>query len=54
MEALIHHIFEFAESYTVLLIWLMVPLAGLLAYYRHRRWSRVTHEGRDAKDRRAA
>ena len=54
MEGLLNHVFTFAESYTVILLWVIGPIAGAFAYYRYHRWWRQTDEGKDAKDRRAA
>lgn len=53
MASLLWHIFDFAESYTVTLLWIIVPIAGLYGFGRVQR-NALQSEGKDAENRRAS
>lgn len=54
MEELLLHLFNFAESYTVILLWTMAPLAGIYGYIRYWGALKPKDEGKDAENRRVA
>lgn len=54
MEAFLIHVFNFAESYTVILLWTVTPLLGIYLYFRFLKRLQSEEEGKDAENRPAA